>query len=186
MRENRMRMEQTAQLNAPDPRESCPPCYEDALLMPRLTASLANLSELAKKRARKFMNKDEEDSDDDVVITRRCRCRSEEVLSMRETRPPTFLEQRQSVRIPIDLDIIESAPEDRANRVRSEMIGDPQVFQRLFFFLYIKSTLLNSNFFFSNENSPYSKRKKQRHSISEISTQQNGNTSPNGVRLSSF
>lgn len=130
MRENRMRMEQTAQLNAPDPRESCPPCYEDALLMPRLTASLANLSELAKKRARKFMNKDEEDSDDDVVVTRRCRCRSEEVLSMRETRPPTFLEQRQSVRIPIDLDIIESAPEDRANRVRSEMIGDPEVFQR--------------------------------------------------------
>jgi hypothetical protein len=30
-------MQQEAQLNAPDPRESRPPCYEEALRMPKYT-----------------------------------------------------------------------------------------------------------------------------------------------------
>lgn len=83
-----MRMRQEAQLNAPDPRESHPPCYEDALLLPRLDASFASLNELGRgrmknKRRRKNENEDDEELETEVTI-RRSRCRSEEVLSMRD------------------------------------------------------------------------------------------------------
>ncbi|GAB0096939.1 uncharacterized protein DMENIID0001_125240 [Sergentomyia squamirostris] len=88
IRQNRMAMEQEAQLNAPDPRETRPPCYEDAILMPRLDGSFASLNELNMRREkrRKLVDKDENSDETDAVITRRNRCRSEEVLSMRESR----------------------------------------------------------------------------------------------------
>jgi hypothetical protein len=83
-----MRMDQEAQLNAPDPRDSRPPCYEDALLMPRLDGSFASLDELGIGPARAKRNRRKKDNDteneDDVEI-RRNRSRSEEVISMRET-----------------------------------------------------------------------------------------------------
>ncbi|XP_059614988.1 nuclear receptor corepressor 2-like [Phlebotomus argentipes] len=88
IRQNRMAMEQEAQLNAPDPRETRPPCYEDAILMPRLDGSFASLNELNMRREkrRKLAGKEENGDEADGVITRRNRCRSEEVLSMRESR----------------------------------------------------------------------------------------------------
>lgn len=46
MRHNRRVLEQEAQLNAPDPRETHPPCYEDAIQMPRLDSSFASLKHL--------------------------------------------------------------------------------------------------------------------------------------------
>lgn len=84
-----MRMEQEAQLNAPDPRESRPPCYEDAILLPRLGGSFASLDELSTRRKmRKSKDDNEDEAAEPVPLTRRCRCRSEEVLSMRESVRP--------------------------------------------------------------------------------------------------
>lgn len=71
MRRNRSILDQEAQLNAPDPRESRPPCYEDAILLPRLNGSFASLRKL----------KIDEDVDEpDSRISRRNRSRSEEVI----------------------------------------------------------------------------------------------------------
>lgn len=75
MRHNQMVLEQESQLNAPDPRETHPPCYEDAILLPRLNTSFASL-----KRAGLVSN----DFDDCIArAAKRSRCRSEEVLSPR-------------------------------------------------------------------------------------------------------
>lgn len=82
-------MEQQAQLNAPDPRETRPPCYEDALLLPRLDGSFASLNELGLKKERKrnltasivITELDEEPP----VMVRRNRCQSEETLPQRDT-----------------------------------------------------------------------------------------------------
>lgn len=66
-----MILEQEAQLNAPDPRETHPPCYEDAILLPRLDSSFASL-----KRAGIM-------DDDELEFKRavkRSRSRSEEIL----------------------------------------------------------------------------------------------------------
>uniref|UniRef100_A0A1L8E2N7 Putative membrane glycoprotein lig-1 n=1 Tax=Nyssomyia neivai TaxID=330878 RepID=A0A1L8E2N7_9DIPT len=88
IRHNRLAMEQEAQLNAPDPRETRPPCYEDAILMPRLDGSFASLNELNMRREkrRKHAGKDDNQDEGDGTITRRNRSRSVEVLSMRESR----------------------------------------------------------------------------------------------------
>ena len=90
MRQNRSRMQQEAQRDAPDPRETRPPCYSDAILMPRLDGSFASLNELnsnrgKNKRRRLKTEEQEDDEHDEEVPLRRNRCRSEEVLSMRET-----------------------------------------------------------------------------------------------------
>lgn len=45
MRHNRIVLEQQSQLNAPDPRETHPPCYADAVLMPKPQTSLASLKD---------------------------------------------------------------------------------------------------------------------------------------------
>lgn len=84
-----MRMQQQAQLNAPDPRVlSQPPCYEDAILMPRLDASFASLNELGrsknKRGRRKTVTQNDNENDEEVTV-RRNRCRSEEILSMRDS-----------------------------------------------------------------------------------------------------
>lgn len=42
-----MVLEQQSQLNAPDPRETHPPCYADAILMPKPQASFASLKDFA-------------------------------------------------------------------------------------------------------------------------------------------
>lgn len=70
MRRNRTILDQEAQLNAPDPRETHPPCYEDAILLPKFSGSFASLRG-------KF--KIEDYDDEDSVIARRHRSRSEEV-----------------------------------------------------------------------------------------------------------
>ncbi|XP_070501304.1 insulin-like growth factor-binding protein complex acid labile subunit [Chironomus tepperi] len=84
IRQNRVRMQQEAQRDAPDPRETRPPCYSDAIRMPRLDASFASLNDYgrAKNKARR---KDEDEEIDEDVPLRRNRCRSEEILSMRST-----------------------------------------------------------------------------------------------------
>lgn len=93
-------MQQEAQRDAPDPRESRPPCYSDAILMPRLDGSFASLDELGsgrlkhKRRRRKTEEVDEIEAEEEVTL-RRHRCRSEEVVSIREVvtasaRPPTI------------------------------------------------------------------------------------------------
>lgn len=66
-----MVLEQESQLNAPDPRETNPPCYADAILMPKLATSFTSLK-LA------FMN-----STDSENTFRRAakRARSEEQLN---------------------------------------------------------------------------------------------------------
>lgn len=113
MRQNRSRMQQEAQRDAPDPRETRPPCYSDAILMPRLDGSFASLNELNSNRGknkRRRLKTEEQDDDehDEEVPLRRNRCRSEEVLSMRETvrgsaRPPKFISRTHPLEIePID------------------------------------------------------------------------------------
>ena len=69
MRQNRVMLEQEAQQNAPDPRETRPPCYEDAILLPRLSGSFASL---------RFKIKTSE-AENASPIARRSRSRSEEV-----------------------------------------------------------------------------------------------------------
>lgn len=84
-RENRLRMQQVALRDAPDPRESRPPCYSDAIRMPRIDGSFASLNELSSDKRRKRKENDQNESDSEDVPIRRVRCRSEEVLSMRES-----------------------------------------------------------------------------------------------------
>lgn len=122
-----MQMDQQAQLNAPDPRESRPPCYEDAILLPRLGGSFASLDELSSRRKGR---KSKDNEDDDIIeprqLNQRCRCRSEEVLSMRESVRPdpnnrrskaarNTIIQNQSVPVPITVD-------QNAQNAREEMI----------------------------------------------------------------
>lgn len=65
-----MILEQEGQRNAPDPRESNPPCYDEAVLMPRLKASFTSLK-LSSFAA----------SDADILMRRAAkRTRSEEIL----------------------------------------------------------------------------------------------------------
>lgn len=73
MRHNRRVLEQEAQLNAPDPRETHPPCYEEAILLPRLDSSFSSLKRLDA----------ECDSDERRKAAKRSRCRSEEVICSR-------------------------------------------------------------------------------------------------------
>lgn len=70
MRNNQIVLEQEGQLNAPDPRETHPPCYADAILMPRPLSSLTSLKQA-------YFS-----SNDSVNFIRRAskRCRSEEYL----------------------------------------------------------------------------------------------------------
>uniref|UniRef100_A0A182RDJ6 LRRCT domain-containing protein n=1 Tax=Anopheles funestus TaxID=62324 RepID=A0A182RDJ6_ANOFN len=95
-RENRVRLQHDAPQNAPDARESRPPCYEDALLLPKLdAASFASLDELMlrgkrRKRRRNRRASGTEAKDDDdieeeerIQARQRTRTRSEDVLSRR-------------------------------------------------------------------------------------------------------
>lgn len=76
MRENRIMLEQQNQLNAPDPRESRPPCYEDAILLPRLDGSFASLNELNSKR----LGRRSTSTESNEHLRNKNRCRSEEVM----------------------------------------------------------------------------------------------------------
>lgn len=102
-------MQQEAQRDAPDPRESRPPCYSEAILLPRLDGSFASLDELNNHRNKRRRRKTEETDDyEEDVPLRRNRCRSEEVISMRETvrgsvRPPNLGPRMHPLEIdPID------------------------------------------------------------------------------------
>lgn len=74
---NRMRLEQQAQLNAPDPRESHPPCYADAILLPRIDGTYVSLEDLSLKRKKRKQKENGEA--EETHITRRNRSRSENV-----------------------------------------------------------------------------------------------------------
>ncbi|XP_055606225.1 insulin-like growth factor-binding protein complex acid labile subunit [Uranotaenia lowii] len=94
-RQNNMRLQQEAQCNAPDVRESRPPCYEDAILLPKLdAASFASLDELVLRGKRKKRRKQRQSTSDEpqnteddepVELRSASRSRSENVLSMRAT-----------------------------------------------------------------------------------------------------
>lgn len=72
MRHNRRVLDQEAQLNAPDPRETHPPCYEEAILLPRLDSSFASLKQ------------SDSDGEERRKAAKRSRCRSEEVICSRD------------------------------------------------------------------------------------------------------
>lgn len=113
IRQNRLRMQQEAQRDAPDPRESRPPCYSDAIRMPRLDGSFASLDELGsgriKSKRRRRKTEEADDIEDEDVPLRRNRCRSEEIVSMRDAvtgsvRPPTIAPRLHPTGIdPIDI-----------------------------------------------------------------------------------
>ncbi|XP_053687132.1 uncharacterized protein LOC128736668 [Sabethes cyaneus] len=95
-RDNQLRMRQEAQLNAPDIRESRPPAYEDAILLPKLdAASFASLDELLLRGKRKkkrrqrqsneAVNTTSNEEDEPVDLNPSNRSRSENVLSIRGT-----------------------------------------------------------------------------------------------------
>ena len=78
-----MRLQQEAQLNAPDARESRPPCYEDAIRLPKLDSkTFRSLNDLTLGKKKRKQKETDETNDRGVQFRRhQCRCRSEEVLS---------------------------------------------------------------------------------------------------------
>lgn len=124
-----MRLQQEAQRDAPDPRESRPPCYSDAILMPRLDGSFASLDELGggrlKHKRRRRKTEDSAEDEDEIieeVPLRRNRCRSEEVLSMREVVAGSVRSPRTAPRVhPLEID-----PIDRNRSSNEEDEADPE------------------------------------------------------------
>lgn len=105
-------MQQEAQRDAPDPRESRPPCYSEAILLPRLDGSFASLDELnngrIKHKRRRRKTEDDDDHDEEVPL-RRSRCRSEEVISMREIVAGSVRHSRMPPRVhPSEIEPIDS------------------------------------------------------------------------------
>lgn len=79
MQHNQRVLEQEGQLNAPDPRETNPPRYEDAILLPRLDTSFASLR-------RAGLIGDAYGIEEEIKrAAKRSRCRSEEVLHTRDS-----------------------------------------------------------------------------------------------------
>uniref|UniRef100_A0A336MRI8 CSON003996 protein n=1 Tax=Culicoides sonorensis TaxID=179676 RepID=A0A336MRI8_CULSO len=108
-RQTRMRLQQEALLNAPDPREVSPPDYEVAIRMPKpLFSSLDELSTRRSKRKRRTQkNGDENETEREENVEfslRRQRFRSEEVLSPRTSRVPPRLH-------PFELEALERSRE---------------------------------------------------------------------------
>lgn len=83
MQQNQRVLEQEGQLNAPDPRETNPPRYEDAILLPRLDTSFASLR-------RAGLIGDAYGIEEEIKrAAKRSRCRSEEVLYRRNSTSAT-------------------------------------------------------------------------------------------------
>lgn len=146
MRNNRLILEQESQLNAPDPRETHPPCYEDAILLPRLDTSFASL-----KRAGLIGDYDDKWDETIKRAVKRSRCRSEEVLCIHEydLQNPNTNRSRRHI---------------RAARIRRTRLGNnlPLEIPPL----NTNRTVDNNNrqndieqFDETNERSPYAKRK---------------------------
>lgn len=117
-----MRMQQEAQRDAPDPRESRPPCYSDAILLPRLDGSFASLDELGgghiKHKRRRKNTEEVDDEIEEEVPLRRNRCRSEEVISMREVVTRTVRSPRLAPRNhPIEIEPINHNEEEAAEEL---------------------------------------------------------------------
>lgn len=74
IRHNQLVLDQESQLNAPDPRETNPPCYADAIRMPRLDTSFISL------KRESFASSDSVNSIRRAF--KRSRSRSEEVLNV--------------------------------------------------------------------------------------------------------
>lgn len=83
MQHNQRVLEQEGQLNAPDPRETNPPRYEDAILLPRLDTSFASLR-------RAGLIGDAYGIEEEIKrAAKRSRCRSEETLNRRDSQTAT-------------------------------------------------------------------------------------------------
>ncbi|XP_037035716.1 toll-like receptor 6 [Bradysia coprophila] len=156
MRENRIMLEQQNQLNAPDPRESRPPCYEDAILLPRLDGSFASLNELNSKR----LGRRSTSTDSNEQLRNKNRCRSEEMLSPRQqsrrtarlsairasVAPDNTIRPREENTVTTSSPpVIEVAPR------QSSISSDDEVYERL----------ERLNVFDSTEGSPYTRRKQE-------------------------
>lgn len=81
-----MILEQEAQLNAPDPRESNPPCYEEALLMPKLERNFKSMNELSSRQSKRGLmrSKTTNDMNDNELILDSFILHSEEKLAERQ------------------------------------------------------------------------------------------------------
>lgn len=178
-------MQQEAQRDAPDPRETRPPCYSEAILMPRLDGSFASLDELGsgrlkhKRRRRKTEEPEDDEIHEEEVPIRRNRCRSEEVLSMREivaasTRSPIIVPRVHPTEIePINrnestgnepdelhylsTDILTMDHSPRHSRARSEQVSQREPPPATESFEGIRN--FNNQSSNTLERSPYSKRK---------------------------
>lgn len=137
-------MQQEAQRDAPDPRETRPPCYSDAIRMPRLDASFASLNEFGRGKNKRSRKSETDDSPNEDVPLRRNRCRSEEVLSMRST----------STRIP-RIHPFENETRDSQNSRTSGIESTSESFEEIRNFNEQSMTALNNR-------SPYAKRKQER------------------------
>lgn len=121
-------MQQEAQRDAPDPRESRPPCYSEAILLPRLDGSFASLDDLnngrSKNKRRRRKTEESDDIDEDVPL-RRNRCRSEEVISMREIVTGSSRPSRLPPRVhPLEIDPIRSSNEsEETEEVRQNIVA---------------------------------------------------------------
>lgn len=156
MRENRIMLEQENQLNAPDPRESRPPCYEDAILLPRLDGSFASLNELNSKR----LGRRSVSTDGNEQLRNKNRCRSEELLSpSRQSRRTARLSAIRSSVVPNNAIVtreentVTTSPPpviDVAPR-QSSISSDDEMYDRL----------ERLNVFDSTEGSPYTRRKQE-------------------------
>lgn len=109
-------MQQVAQRDAPDPRESRPPCYSDAILMPRLDGSFASLDELGNgrlKHKRRRRKTEESEVIEEEVPLRNHRCRSEEVISMREVVAGSVRPSRVPPRVhPLEIEPMNQSDEE--------------------------------------------------------------------------
>lgn len=176
-------MQQEAQRDAPDPRESRPPCYSDAILLPRLDGSYASLDELGTgriKHKRRRRKTEESDEIEEEVPLRRNRCRSEEVISMREVVIGSVRSPRSAPRVhPFEIEAIvgnqsndEDEPEELQNLSTNILALDhspgpsrarsPQVSRQVSLQPEAGSFEELRNFNQSNntlERSPYAKRK---------------------------
>lgn len=129
-------MQQEAQRDAPDPRETRPPCYSEAIRMPRMDGSFASLKDFGKNR-RNRKDDDHEDDEEEVPL-RRNRCRSEEVLSMRSIIVPRVH----------PFEVTSTIESNRGTQIEPPSAEEIRNFNQ------------SGNTLNESSNSPYSKRKK--------------------------
>lgn len=159
MQHNRRVLEQEGQLNAPDPRETNPPRYEDAILLPRLDTSFASLR-------RAGLIGDAYGIEEDINrAAKRSRCRSEEVLPTRDSNAahPFASRMRRHIRA-ARIRRTRRGCEPTLEIPRSHIVPGPEPNE---FFIDTALMASNSSFIFlpiqkfdsTDGTSPYAKRK---------------------------